>query len=97
MRIRATFKDHSSEDEKDVMRAMMKAELLILDDLAAEKTSDFSISTLYVIVNTRGEFGRKTVFTSNLTLRQISEQLGSRLADRLARYGSVITLKDTPQ
>jgi DNA replication protein DnaC len=94
MQIRATFKDRSAEDEADVVRRIAQKEMLVIDDLAAEKISDYSVSTLYIIINQRGEYGRKTIFTANFnTMNELKEQLGARIADRLNRYGKTIVLK----
>jgi len=92
LEIRATFDQRSKETEAEIVKRLCRFPLLCVDDLAAEKVSDFSVSTLYIIINRRGEYDLPTIITSNLTLPQISEQLGDRIANRLARYGSVITL-----
>ena len=49
----------------DVLRPVMEADLLVLDDLGAEKTSDWVEETLSLIVNTRYSERRPTIFTSN--------------------------------
>ena len=43
----------------------MEAELLVLDDLGAERTTDWVDETLNLIVNTRYSERRPTIFTSN--------------------------------
>jgi DNA replication protein DnaC len=43
----------------------MEADLLVLDDLGAEKTSEWVEETLNLIVNTRYNERRVTLFTSN--------------------------------
>ena len=43
----------------------MTAELLVLDDLGAEKTSEWVEETMNLIVNTRYNERRPTIFTSN--------------------------------
>jgi DNA replication protein DnaC len=43
----------------------MNADLLVLDDLGAEKTSEWVEETMNLIVNTRYNERRLTVFTSN--------------------------------
>ena len=48
-----------------VIRPVMEAELLVLDDLGAEKTSDWVEETMNLIVNTRYNEQRLTIFTSN--------------------------------
>src|SRR4029078_75201 len=49
----------------DSLRPVMKAELLVLDDLGAEKTSEWVDETMNLIVNTRYNERRLTIFTSN--------------------------------
>jgi DNA replication protein DnaC len=43
----------------------MRADLLVLDDLGAEKTSEWVEETMNLIVNTRYNEKRLTIFTSN--------------------------------
>ncbi len=43
----------------------MTADLLVLDDLGAEKTSEWVEETMNLIVNTRYNERRVTIFTSN--------------------------------
>ena len=43
----------------------MTADLLVLDDLGAEKTSEWVEETMNLIVNTRYNERRLTIFTSN--------------------------------
>ena len=49
----------------DVLRPVMTADLLVLDDLGAEKTSEWVEETMNLIVNTRYNERRPTIFTSN--------------------------------
>jgi DNA replication protein DnaC len=48
-----------------VLRPVMTADLLVLDDLGAEKTSEWVEETMNLIVNTRYNERRVTIFTSN--------------------------------
>jgi DNA replication protein DnaC len=43
----------------------MQADLLVLDDLGAEKTSEWVEETMNLIVNTRYNEKRLTIFTTN--------------------------------
>jgi DNA replication protein DnaC len=49
----------------DVLRPVMEADLLVLDDLGSEKTSEWVEETMNLIVNTRYNERRHTIFTSN--------------------------------
>src|SRR5213079_2434286 len=63
--IRSTYDPTNRTSEQDILRPVMTAELLVLDDLGAEKTSDWVEETLNLIVNTRYNERRPTLFTSN--------------------------------
>ncbi len=63
--IRSTYDPLVRETERDVLRPVMTADVLVLDDLGAEKTSEWVDETLNLIVNTRYSEKRVTLFTSN--------------------------------
>jgi len=68
---------------RDEIKRYLECDLLIIDDLGTEMTTNFTISVLYEIINTRLVTGKKTLVSSNLTLeemhRRYSEQTMSRL------------------
>ena len=63
--IRSTYNPVVKTTELDVLRPVMEVDLLVLDDLGAEKTSEWVEETLNLIVNTRYNERRLTIFTSN--------------------------------
>jgi DNA replication protein DnaC len=63
--IRNTYDPVNQTTEMDVLRPVMTADMLVLDDLGAEKTSEWVDETLNLIVNTRYSEKRVTLFTSN--------------------------------
>ena len=63
--IRGTYDPMNQTAEIDVLRPVMEADMLVLDDLGAEKASEWVEETLNHIVNTRYSAQRTTVFTSN--------------------------------
>ena len=63
--IRSTYDPSIRTTELDVLRPVMSADLLVLDDLGAEKTSEWVDETMNLIVNTRYNERRLTIFTSN--------------------------------
>jgi len=63
--IRSTYDPVNRTQEMDVLRPVIEADLLVLDDLGAEKTSEWVEETLNLIVNSRYSEKRITVFTSN--------------------------------
>jgi len=63
--IRSTYDQANQVAEIDVLRPVIEADMLVLDDLGAEKTSEWVEETLNLIVNARYSARRTTVFTSN--------------------------------
>jgi len=63
--IRSTYDPSIRTTELEILRPVMTADLLVLDDLGAEKTSEWVDETMNLIVNTRYNERRPTIFTSN--------------------------------
>jgi DNA replication protein DnaC len=63
--IRSTYDPVVKTTETEVLRPVMRTDLLVLDDIGAEKTSEWVEETLNLIVNTRYSERRLTIFTSN--------------------------------
>jgi len=88
--IRSTYNPVVRTAEMDVLRPVMDAELLVLDDLGAEKPSEWVEETMNLIVNTRYNERRPTIFTTNYldagdetTLDSLRVRVGFRLHSRL--------------
>lgn len=88
--VRDTYNRSVEETEMEVLAPLLDADLLVLDDLGAERTSDWVQETLGLVVNTRYNARRPTVFTSNLIdgpdstdPRSFVFQLGARTRSRL--------------
>lgn len=77
--IRATYNASTRTAEMDVIRPAMDAELLVLDDLGAERLTDWVEETMNVIVNTRYNNKLPTIFTSNYEDTPGTEDLNSLL------------------
>ena len=83
LKIRASFHD-GSESEDEIIRKYSEIPILVLDDLGAEKVSEFAITTLYIILDRRIRECRKTIITTNLSKEEIDETFGARIASRLS-------------
>jgi len=82
MEIKQSFGDEEKNAYHLVNRAK-KASLLILDDLGAEKPSEWVREQLYVIINRRYEDMLPTIVTTNCTTAELVERLGERTVSRL--------------
>ena len=63
--IRSTYDPSIRTTELEILRPVMNTQVLVLDDLGAEKTSEWVEETMNLIVNTRYNERRMTLFTSN--------------------------------
>jgi DNA replication protein DnaC len=87
--IRGTYDPVVKTTEAEVLRPVMHTDLLVLDDLGAEKTSEWVDETLNLIVNARYSERRLTIFTSNYEEKEFDDpdslltRVGFRMHSRL--------------
>ncbi|HEV2062400.1 MAG TPA: ATP-binding protein [Solirubrobacteraceae bacterium] len=62
---------------------LSQVDLLHLDDLGAERATEWVLEQLYAIVNARYEEQRSLVITTNLEPHELVEQLGPRIVSRI--------------
>lgn len=62
---------------------ILDCDLLIIDDLGAEFTTQFTVSALYNIVNSRELEGKPTIISTNLTPEQLTDNYGERIGSRI--------------
>jgi DNA replication protein DnaC len=65
------------------LERLAAVDLLHIDDLGAENTTEWVLEQLYSIVNTRYEDERAMIVTTNLNYEELVEQLGERTVSRL--------------
>jgi len=83
-RIRRTYDGDSGElSYLEFFRRLTSVDLLHIDDLGAEKRSDWVLEQLYAIVDERYATNRSIIVTTNLEFEQLEEQIGSRTVSRL--------------
>ncbi len=70
-------------DARDETRRYLSCDLLILDDLGSELTTQFTQSALYELVNARLVGEKHTVISSNLTMGEAAQRYAPQIASRL--------------
>lgn len=90
MKIRNCFS--LQQCEESVVGKYSRCPILVLDDLGVEKTTEWALQTLYIILNNRYSNYMQTIITSNLTIEEIGEKLGDRIASRIAGMCKIIKL-----
>lgn len=83
-RIRRTFDSSDGEESySSFFRRLTSVDLLHLDDLGAERRTDWVLEQLYAVIDRRYNDERSIVFTTNLEEEPLREQLGGRVVSRL--------------
>lgn len=82
-------------DSEREFRAVADARVLLLDDLGAAKSSEWTEEVIYRLVNHRYQHRLPTLITSNLNKRDLAQALGERVASRLAEMTTSVTLTGT--
>lgn len=81
-------------DSWGIIDKLSACSLLILDDLGAEKASDWTTAqVLYPILDSRYRHRRSTIICTNLPPRDIEGHVGDRIASRLAGMCEVVPLQ----
>lgn len=70
-------------DARDETRRYLNCDLLILDDLGSELTTQFTQSAFYELVNSRLVGDRHTVISSNLTMPEMARRYAPQIVSRL--------------
>lgn len=105
LEIRETFKGSTETTERDIIDLYtgesriffgnIHHTYLFLDDFGAEKQSEFTMETLYLILDRCERDGNPIVIiTSNYSLQQLSERVSDRIASRIAGLCDVVKLDD---
>ena len=81
--IKDTFDSQTGGNYMRLFRRLCAVDLLQLDDLGAEKPTDWVREQLYAIVNERWQDERSIVITTNVELGELRERIGYRTVSRL--------------
>lgn len=76
-------KDKFGKADTNTEETILDCDLLIIDDLGAEFTTQFTVSALYNIVNSRELEGKPTIISTNLMPEQLTKAYGERIASRI--------------
>lgn len=59
------------DDRADTIKQLSRFKLLAIDDLGAERKSDFAMETVYTVINDRYKSGKPLIITTNLPLQEL--------------------------
>ncbi|WP_180955789.1 ATP-binding protein [Mediterraneibacter gnavus] len=94
MDIRRSF-DNREVNEAQILDIYKKVDLLIIDDLGKEQCSDWSMSTLYSILNDRYEDMKPTIITTNYNADGLINALTPKGFDNTKIIAIISRLRET--
>lgn len=83
------------DDSRQRVRDCQNAKLLVIDDVGAEKASEWTQERLYTIIDHRYAGCLPLLVTGNLPPSKLAEQTGERSASRLAEMCEVVAMTGT--
>lgn len=80
-------------DEHTYEQELLETDLLIIDDLGVEFSTQFTVSCVYNIINSRILSRKPTIISTNLTPRELEEKYTQRITSRI--IGNFVSLRFT--
>ncbi len=90
--IRATYGERSEHRESELLDTVNNVPLLVLDDIGAERPTEWVREKLFTIIDHRHDENLDTVFTSNLSIEELAEHIGERTVWRIVEMCAVVKL-----
>lgn len=91
-KLREGIGTHDGKAE-EIIATAKNSELLVLDDLGAEKESEWVKEQLYMLINYRYEHELPTIITTNYDGEELENELGRRTMSRLVEMTRPIIIK----
>ena len=95
--IQASFDSDQVPSKSELLRPLLEADVLVLDELGSQKPTTFVQDILYYVINTRYNEERTTIFTTNYLdhppdakHERLEDRIGVRLRSRLAEMADRI-------
>ncbi len=81
--LRGSYSPEAEEGFTRVYERYSRSEVLLLDDLGAERTSEWAVEKLTRLVDERYRLGKLMVVATNLDEESMAQKFAPRMADRL--------------
>lgn len=91
--IRKSYNKKYFEGETNILSQLSSVQLLILDDLGAEKPTEWVTEQLFILINKRYEEMKPTIITTNCTGQDLAARIGERTASRLVEVSKIVNIK----
>lgn len=84
--------DNKDPEFDEILRMIKTCRLLIIDDIGAERVTDWVRERMVSIINTRVSNNLTTIYTSNLSPEELRGELGDRIASRVLGSSQVVEI-----
>ena len=85
--------EESTQRWHEVLDQLINCDLLVIDDLGAERTTDFVTEQLVLLLEERNYRNKPWIINSNLKLSQIQDSYNTRVSDRIMDRATAILLE----
>lgn len=72
-----------ASEVSDIGETILNCDLLIIDDLGAEFSTQFTVSEIYNIINTRITYRRPVIISTNLSSQELEARYSERITSRI--------------
>ncbi len=94
--IQASFDSDEVPSKSELLRPLLDADLLVLDELGSQKPTTFVQDILYYVINTRYNDEQSTIFTTNYADEgkdeTLTDRIGARLRSRLYEMATKVPM-----
>lgn len=87
-KIKSTYDRNSEVNEDDIIKVLENVNLLVLDDIGAESSTDWVKETLFDVIDSRQ--GKHTIYTTNYSPKDLIEKLGERNFSRVINQDTTV-------
>jgi DNA replication protein DnaC len=92
IQIKEGFDQDYSVKNPDPKEQCMTKDLVLLDDVGSERPTEWAVSELGDIINSRYDSDLPTIITTNTPIDKLKDYLSERIASRLAEMCLVIPM-----
>ena len=85
-------KEDTAQTATELINMAKKVDVLVLDDLGAEKPSNWVKEQLFILINARYENQLTTLITTNLSTAELVEQIGQRIVSRVVEMTDTVKI-----
>jgi DNA replication protein DnaC len=104
-RLQYSYRQDSSETEKEVLYPLMNVDLLVWDDLGTGRPTEWVSETIRMVINHRYTYNKQTILSTNWPLRlnsarpggvsaeqSLADRIGTRLFSRIMEMCEIVEI-----